>query len=271
MSPRAFFATTLTLSWAVWVPLLLVHLGVLSPVVPDGSLVALALPGVLVPAVAASALAARAGGRGGLRALWGLLLVWRVGRWWAAALLLQPLLLVTTAVLFAAAGGEPVSPVAGLGLGSLATQVVFLLLAATGEEVGWRGLALPALQERVGAVRASVVLGVVTATWHLPYWLLQGVLDDFGWGYLAIDYVFVVALTFQLTWLVNHSRGSVLVAVAFHVVFNTVNVAVLPVTTSVAAFALLTAIEVVLAAVVVRHLGFAHLPERRTASLARSS
>ena len=37
-------------------------------------------------------------------------------------------------------------------------------------------------------------------------------------------------LTFQLTWLVNHAHGSVLVAVAFHVVFNTVNVALLPVT-----------------------------------------
>lgn len=121
------------------------------------------------------------------------------------------------------------------------------MLASTGEEVGWRGLALPALQAGVGPVRASVILGLVTATWHVPYWVLQGILDDDGPWYLAIDYVFVLALTFQLTWLVNHTGGSVLVAVAFHVVFNLVNVTILPVTASMGAFALLTAVECVIA------------------------
>lgn len=76
------------------------------------------------------------------------------------------------------------------------------MLASTGEEVGWRGLALPALQAGVGPVRASVIPGLVTATWHVPYWVLQGILDDYGPWYLAIDYVFVLALTFQLPWLV---------------------------------------------------------------------
>ena len=61
------------------------------------------------------------------------------------------------------------------------------------------------------------------------------------------------ALTFQLTWLVNHSNGSVLVAVVFHVVVNLVNVTVLPVTASVGAFTLLTALECLIAlALVVR-------------------
>ena len=255
MSPRRFFVTTIVASWVLWMPLLLIHLGLLPPVVPLGSLTAVALLGVLVPAAAASVLTTRAGGRGALRDLWGRLLRWRVGRWWLPVLVLQPMVLATTAALWNLAGGaDPVRPAAALGIGSLGTQVVFLVIAATGEEVGWRGLALPALQQRGGAVRASVVLGLVTATWHLPYWLLQGVLEDFGWWYLAVDYVFVLALTVQLTWLVNRTGGSVLVAVVFHVVFNAVNVALLPVTASGGAFALLTGIEVVIALVLLRRL-----------------
>jgi hypothetical protein len=33
----------------------------------------------------------------------------------------------------------------------------------------------------------------VTATWHLPYWVLQGVLEDHRWGYLVLGYVFILA------------------------------------------------------------------------------
>lgn len=142
---------------------------------------------------------------------------------------------------------DPVVRTADLTVGTLVSSAVLLLIASTGEEVGWRGLALPALQDEGGPLRASVVLGLVTATWHIPYWVLQGVLADYGAVYLAIDYVFIMALTFQLTWLVNHSNGSVLAAVAFHVLFNLVNVTILPVTASVGAFTLLTAFECLVA------------------------
>ncbi len=265
--PTAFFATTFLLSWAIWVPLMLVRLDVLPPVVPDASLTAVALLGVLMPAVAASVLTARAGGRHALRELWARLTVWRVGWWWLAALGIQPVVLLLSAVAFGVLQPDyDLAAVAGLTLGSVLTQVLFLLVASTGEEVGWRGLALPGLQAHRGPLVASIVLGLVTATWHLPYWVLQGVPEDHGWGYLVLDYVFILALTFQLTWLVNHARGSVLVAVAFHVVFNTVNVALLPVTASDGAFAVLTALECVITLALVRHLGPAVQPAAEPAA-----
>jgi uncharacterized protein len=161
---------------------------------------------------------------------------------------MQPVVLVATAAVHnALRSDDPVGIAPGLTAGSLLSLSVFLVVASTGEEVGWRGLALPALQARHSAVTSSLVLAFVTATWHVPYWILQGVLDDYTIWYLAIDYVFIVALTFQLTWLVNHAAGSVLVAVAFHFAFNLVNVAVLPVTAGTGAFALLTAVECALA------------------------
>lgn len=248
MRPWTFFGLTFLLSWAVWLPLMSVRLGVLPQVVPLAALTPIALLGVLMPAVAATALTARAAGRAGLRDLWARLCRWRVGRLWLPVVLGQPVLLLVTALLHnALGGGDPVVPSDDLGIGALLTSAVFLVIASTGEEVGWRGLALPALQAGRGPLRASMVLGLVTATWHLPYWVLQGVFDDYGAGYLLIDYVFILALTFQLTWLVNLGRGSVLVAVGFHVVFNLVNVTILPVTASVGAFSLLTILECLVA------------------------
>lgn len=253
--PSAFFATTFLLSWAVWLPLMLIRLGVLPEVIPLSALTPVALLGVLMPAVAATVLTARASGRGGMRELYARLRVWRVGRWWFVVLIMQPAVLLVVAVTHNALGrGDEVLRAPGVTAGAVVTSLVFLVLASAGEEVGWRGLALPALQDVHGPVRASVVLGLVTATWHVPYWLLQGVLDDHGPWYLAIDYLFILALTFQLTWLVNHTGGSVLVAVAFHVVFNIVNVTILPVTASMGAFALLTAVECAIAAALLGRL-----------------
>jgi uncharacterized protein len=261
--PSSFFGTTFALSWTVWVPLMLIRLGVLPELVPVTALTPLALPGVLMPAVAAVMLSARASGRAGVRRLLRRLLLWRVGGWWLVVLLLQPLVLLVVSVVYNALGrGDQVLRTPGLTVGALLTSVVVLLVASTGEEVGWRGLALPALQSDGGPVRASIVLGLVVATWHLPYWVLQGVLEDFGPVYLALDFVFVLALTFQLTWLFNRTGGSVLVAVAFHLVFNIVNVTVLPVTSSTGAFALLTAVECLIAVALLGRLTAPVGPDR---------
>ena len=42
------------------------------------------------------------------------------------------------------------------------------------EESGWRGYALPQLQPRMGALWASIILGVIHACWHLPLFFIPG-------------------------------------------------------------------------------------------------
>ena len=105
-------------------------------------------------------------------------------------------------------------------LGSLAVYNYSTLLGGPlGEEPGWRGYALPRLEARFGAVRASLLLGILWAGWHLPLFLID------GWGSLPLwSYILVLAgLSIIMTWAVNVARFSVVTAIVMHAAFNTVS------------------------------------------------
>lgn len=256
VSPLAYFVLTFVLSWAIWIPLTLSHYAVWPLTIPEGVSAIVRLLGVLMPGVAAVLLTSRAGGGSAVKRLLSRFAIWRVGwRWWAAAILVQPVLLGLTALIHNSLGADdPIRPVPFAGWGTLIANFIFLTLASLGEETGWRGVALPGLQARRSAVASSLVLGLVWATWHLPFWILLGTTEQFGLGYYALNYLGFVPLTFFVTWFFNHSRGSLLLPVVFHVVFNMVNVAWLPVTSSVPGYMLLIAAEWLVALLLVRRM-----------------
>jgi membrane protease YdiL (CAAX protease family) len=201
-------------------------------------------------------LTARAGGRAALRSLLSRLVLWQVKwTWWAAAVLVQPVLLGLAALLFNLLGGSPpvtLSPLTSIV--SLIVSVVFLLIATLGEEIGWHGVALPALQQQRSALQASLILGIVLAAWHLPFWLLLDTHDQFGIGYLGMSFLLVLPLTIYSTWFFNHGKSSVLLTVAFHLTYNIVSTVLLPVTTTIGAFGILIAFEWLLSLCVIPHL-----------------
>jgi membrane protease YdiL (CAAX protease family) len=76
------------------------------------------------------------------------------------------------------------------------------------EELGWRGFALPRLQERHSPLVASAILGVLVAIWHTPLVFL-GMLPAFAlFGTFAFTIVF--------GWLFNNTKGSVLMTLIAH-------------------------------------------------------
>lgn len=91
-----------------------------------------------------------------------------------------------------------------------------LLFFGFGEEVGWRGFALPRFQNKLNALTSSLVLTVFWAVWHLPLFFYRP-------GYTNMDIVgifgWVLSLltgSILLTWLYNSSKASILICAIFH-------------------------------------------------------
>lgn len=149
-----------------------------------------------------------------MRALLGRVGQWRVGwQWYAVATGLPIVIALVVQNLHSVLGGSP-----NIGPGDPPLLLAILALLVIGEEVGWRGFALPRLQMRFGDLGASLILGVLWAAWHLANTRIPG-LEYYGSGFLAF-LLYVIAMTVLFTWIANHTRGSVLLAWLFHAAIN---------------------------------------------------
>jgi CAAX protease family protein len=175
------------------------------------------LAALLGPAVAALITAALCGGEQ-RRDLIERITRWRVPiRWYAAALLLPlPISALRSAIEYMAGARGPIQlqPISGLGL------VVFVLVA--GEEVGWRGFALPRLLARSGPWTASATVALMWALWHLPLFYMPG-MPQYGTPFLSY-LPYLAGLSVILTALAQATRGSVIIATLFHGAVNTFGV-----------------------------------------------
>ena len=100
----------------------------------------------------------------------------------------------------------------------LLVSQVFLDPGALGEELGWRGFALPRLLERLSPVWASLGLGTIWFVWHLPAFFVAGTPQDA----LSLPAFGVSALSLSVlaTWLFQNSGGSVLPSLLMHLTAN---------------------------------------------------
>jgi hypothetical protein len=111
--------------------------------------------------------------------------------------------------------GMPV-PAPQLSVTTAVAVFVLFFVSAIGEESGWSGYLIDPLQERWGAVPASVVLGLVWAAWHLTPLLQVGRAPDWiAWWCLG-----TVLLRVLHTWLYNNTGKSVFGAILFHAMSN---------------------------------------------------
>jgi membrane protease YdiL (CAAX protease family) len=86
-----------------------------------------------------------------------------------------------------------------------------------GEEFGWRGYALPKLQNKYGPLIASLVIGTIWGIWHLPdFFAPLGVIGTLtaalGMGFLIPYTLGTIANSIFMTWLYNKSKASALIA-----------------------------------------------------------
>ena len=224
MNPRArlqhapllgFFVLTFAWSWGCWA---------LSPAIrPQLPWLATVLmfAGSFGPSLAAFVVVASTRPAEGLRAWLSGCLQWRIGwGWWAFAALLPLTVMLLAAGLHVAMGGDiATSPASGHLLMTIVNLPLVLLLGGPlGEEFGWRGYALPVLQDRLGWRAASVGLGLVWGLWHLPLFFIDGTAQALVPP--ALFLLSVVAMSVVFAWLANRTAGSVLVALLFHTAIN---------------------------------------------------
>jgi membrane protease YdiL (CAAX protease family) len=253
--PVTIFVTlALVITWVVWVPRALATALEWSGPVAD-SFTSLGAVWSYGPAAAAVAAALLTGGRPALRELGARLTRWRVHPgWYAVVLGGPPAVWLTAAAAHLALGGDaadavPLAVDAGLA-GAVPLLLLLCLTDGLGEETGWRGYALPRLLKQTGPLRASLVLGLIWAVWHLPlYWTETAALYQTSILLLLIDLPVTAVL---YTWVFQRTGGSALHAVLLH---GTGNLFALPLPSnddgSLSPFLLTMAVRVLLAIAVV--------------------
>lgn len=181
---------------------------------------ALILPGVFAPALVAIGLAARAGGPDGVRALLAPLFRWQVPAWtWGFALAyMATVKLAAAGVHRIVFGAWPAFGTTPLVLMLAATVFSVLVFGQAGEEVGWRGYALPRLAERMGLGGAAVVLGVIWALWHLPLFFVQSA-DKQGQSF-PLYLLQVTAMSVAIAWLWWRTGRSLTLTMLLHAAVN---------------------------------------------------
>jgi membrane protease YdiL (CAAX protease family) len=209
-----FFVLAFAITWAVWVPR--------AAGIPVGAVGQL---WTWSPAIAALLAAALTGGRAALRDLGARLVRWRVGwRWYLVVVLGPAIFSVAVAALYALLGGSWVAAAPPVLRGETPLVVLPLFLVVLfltdglGEELAWRGFALPRLLASYNAFVASLILGVLWAAWHLPLvWTEGGPLYQQPFWLLLLD---ITAKSILFTWVFLHTRGSVLLAALLHATTN---------------------------------------------------
>jgi membrane protease YdiL (CAAX protease family) len=219
----AYFLLAFAGTWLFWGPLALSReqngLGLLPFTFPDIAAFAfLLLGGWAGPPLAAITVTALTSGRAGVRQLLRRCVQWRVGPVWYLVTLVGfiPALLAGYSIVYGVN-----LPRALLAQWPLIFSVYFAALAFSlptanfPEELGWRGFALPRLQQRYGPLVASVILGTLHGLWHLPV-LFTRLLGPTSLPHFTGFVLVAIATTFLYTWIFNHTGGSVLIAALAH-------------------------------------------------------
>jgi membrane protease YdiL (CAAX protease family) len=201
-----FFVLAFVFTWGLQLPAVLAAHGFIAG--PPERTMALVGLGAFGPAAAAMVTAAVEGT--GVKALLRPFGTWRVGlRWYIAALLLPGGIFVVAAGLYNLAGHHE----SLLYPPDIAAYVAAAIVFPIGEEIGWRGFALPRLRDRFGPLPASVIIGVLWTFWHAMMLDLQGAPPPLYLVFLP----FMIGGSIFFTWIYQHTRGSLLLAVLAHV------------------------------------------------------
>lgn len=216
----AFLIATFAFSWADWLSLAASGARVVPGRLPTE------LTGMAGPALAAFTVTAIGGGDAGVKefALRVVRIPWRSPWLWLLAP--SPLLVALATLAVLSAAGLPVPGPAAFarypGLPTLPLFAVFdlvLLGSGFGQEIGWRGLALPRLQARYGPLSGALLVAVPWGIWLLPLLVVNPARlssDASPVAGIAGRAMLLLASSVVLAFVVARTRGSLVAAAFWH-------------------------------------------------------
>jgi len=227
----SYFLLAYVISWIMFIPYVLAEWGILQ-----GNYTIFYIFHTFGPALAAIVMTAIIAGQTGLHELRQRVRQWRApGNWYLFMLAGIPALILL---------GIIVQP-GGLASFHNLTPLILVsypfYLVATffgggplGEEVGWRGFALPRMQPRYGPLWGTIFLGILWSCWHLPDFLTASKGGGLGTGFATfltnfpVFMLAVLALSIMMAWIFNHTGGSIFTAILAHASVNIVEVLLIP-------------------------------------------
>jgi len=171
-----------------------------------------------IPAIAAAILCYRRSGSTGVKEL--LKKAWDFNKiknkiWYLPALFLAPMIYLFSYVVIRLTGLPLPDPIIIPPLMVPAFFVIFLI-GDMGEELGWSGYAIDPMQNRWGAVKASLILGVVWAIYHS----VTFVQTHHTTSWIVWQCIKAVAMRMVIVWIYNKTGKSVSAANLYHATDN---------------------------------------------------
>lgn len=244
----AFYILAFAFSWLGWFPQALYERGIFpfsSPL--------LAFLGSAGPALAAIVVIMALQEKGGMQNLFAPLFRLRVSfRWYMVAFGFW-LIIAAIALALEAIFGQVFPRFSHFTWGSLMPVFITMLLSNVWEEIGWRGFALPRLQERYPDLKIAFIMGILWSLWHLPLLLNpSSPMADLPW---YGEIIFSLSLTVIYTWLYLNTGRSLFFVSVFHAMSNTVAFVLLEADVFVSSYSFVVSLTTIVAIVIILAYG----------------
>jgi membrane protease YdiL (CAAX protease family) len=220
-----FFILAIGLTWIFMISDALGSHGILPFRLPMSFMVVMGY----MPTLAAVLVTQWTTGWEGVRALFKKLLIARVGLgWYLFAIFGMAVIYPLSIALYNLFSGAPAISFFSEDLPQgpawrtvLSLIPIFIVLGiVNGEELAWRGFAIPHLQRRYNALTSSIIMGLLWSLFHVPLFFTLTGSSQVEMNFITFT-LGTVSLSILYTGMLNHTRGSVLLAYLFHASQNT--------------------------------------------------
>jgi uncharacterized protein len=212
-SPLKFFLIIYGLSIPLWILETMIDVKGLPLDIPVTDMLA-----AFTPLIAACILVYKEDGSGGVKKL--LQRVFDYSRItkkiWYVPVIFLPFLMYFLIYILIHFTGLPFPSEFQISFSSVPVLFLFFFLGAVAEEVGYMGYAIDPMQERFGALSASILMGIPWAIWHYPSIIQQG--HDATW--IAWGTLGTVAVRVLIVWIYNNTGKSLFACILFHTMLN---------------------------------------------------